>query len=867
MTGCRCWYGGLASVVTLLSLLPWHLALAQPDPPADTKKVEPRVDAHGDPLPALALARLGTIRLRNPEPVVAATLSGDGKLLASTSNRIDIKIHDALAGKLLRSIKVGFISGDVLSFSPDNQTIAAINGNNDLLLLEAETGKVLHQLKPPAQQRFSGLAFSLDGKVLVGSADSSGVAGSVTVYAMPTGNQVAQLDVLQNFRVMAALSADGKLLATYGHYLPRANEKQLPDASQVVQLWDITTGKEVRRIKLPQGNVVAAALSPDGKLLATASGGATLTLWEVETGKEVCRLAGRRGLGAFLRFAPDGKALAAGTYDGVTFLWDTKTWKRLGVCPSPAQRSVGVVFPEQGTALGWGIDGHALRLWEVPGGKLLTPADGHVQRISCVVFNDKGKKLWTGSLDGRLCQWDVATGKLLQQVPNLDKLQGNADGYPASAPGNYWTTLLSPNCRVLATGTAYANWVRLWDPAARQILCELECGRYDLSAIAFSADGGLVAVGDRDHVAKVWNVTSGQELFQLKLPDGEVRKLAFAPDGKTLAIGFTYYDRATNLQMSEVHIVKATTGEKVSGWKRASHFLSALAFAPDGKTLAVTGQPRLIQLLNPAKGEEVGSLDINDGQFFGLAFSPDGRTLAAAGFTYGSPSKIWICELATHSVRMMVQGQQNTVDQLAYSPDGRILASGGSDTTVLLWDLAGKLQPRVDAAKWTDKDRERLWADLAVADGRKAYEAMLQLYAAPEAGVALLKQHLQPVPPSTLDNEQIAKLIRDLDDNKFAVREKAQKALAKVGPAAVELLRKALADNPSQEKKKRLETLLEKAEQHALTSDALRGLRAIEALECIGTAEARQVLTTLASGLPSARLTQDARSALKRLED
>src|SRR5262249_42075446 len=154
---------------------------------------------------------------------------------------------------------------------------------------------------------------------------------------------------------------------------------------------------------------------------------------------------------------------------------------------------------------------------------------------------------------------------------------------------------------------------------------------------------------------------------------GEVRKLAFAPDGKTLAVGFTYFDPASNQQVSEIHLVKSATGAKVGAWKRSNCLLTGLAFAPDGQTLAVAAQARFVHLLSAANGQETGSIEINDGPLFGLAFSPDGRTLATAGYAYLVPNKIWVCELATRSVRWTFQGHQNVVDQLAFSPDGRIL--------------------------------------------------------------------------------------------------------------------------------------------------------------------------------------------------
>src|SRR5262249_15170329 len=119
--------------------------------------------------------------------------------------------------------------------------------------------------------------------------------------------------------------------------------------------------------------------------------------------------------------------------------------------------------------------------------------------------------------------------------------------------------------------------------------------------------------------------------------------------------------------------------------------------------------------------------------------------------------------------------------------------------------------------------------------------------------------------------------LRDLDDDAFAVREKAKTELARLGAAAEPALRQALAKSPSIEMRRRLEDLLKaveterqiafrKAERQAPSRDVLRAVRALEVLEQIGTREAREVLKTLTADVPGAYLTQEARAALDRLE-
>jgi hypothetical protein len=86
-----------------------------------------------------------------------------------------------------------------------------------------------------------------------------------------------------------------------------------------------------------------------------------------------------------------------------------------------------------------------------------------------------------------------------------------------------------------------------------------------------------------------------------------------------------------------------------------------------------------------------------------------------------------------------------------------------------------------------------------------------------------------------------------------------------LGEAAVPALRQALADAPSAEVQRRAEKLMDKLAGPTPQLETLRALRAVEALEQIGSAEARELLTALAKGMPEARFTRETKASLERL--
>jgi hypothetical protein len=240
-----------------------------------------------------------------------------------------------------------------------------------------------------------------------------------------------------------------------------------------------------------------------------------------------------------------------------------------------------------------------------------------------------------------------------------------------------------------------------------------------------------------------------------------------------------------------------------------------------------------------------------------LAFSPDGRYLAMAQET----PAIHLWDVLAGGEVGRLEGHEGGVVSLLFSGDGKHLFSGGSDTTVLSWDLARFTgRPAGRAARLLAKDREVLWADLSSADAARAFAAMRKLYASPEQAVGLLRQRLRPA--EAAPTARLARLIAELDSG-LEQRRRAEAELQRLGERAEPALRRALAEGPPLGPRQRLERLL--ALSTAPRAGLLRELRALEVLEWIGSAEARRMIQGLAEGAPGASLTREAGSAGQRL--
>jgi WD40 repeat protein len=795
--------------------------------PARAQEGPPRLDRHGDPLPPGAVARLGTVRFRHGFAVTSLAFSSDGKTVVSGGVGRGVCLWEAASGRERLALgRLGQPPDQVgaLAVSPDGQTVAV--AGTVLGLYDAATGKPLRQL-PGLRRGPAAVAFSPDGSLLAAADDSN-----VHVWEVATGNMVHVLKGHAAGVQAVAFSPDGKTLASGSQ-----------DGS--TWLWDPASGKERRRLGREKGDAVHCVLfSPDGKMLAAGSVGPAVRLWDVAAGKAMGALgAGAGVVGRTLAFAADGRTLTAGCADGTVRVWQVATGKEMRRWQACTYGVRALALSPDGKLLATaGLGEGAVRLWDAATGREVGTRGGPRGTVEVVAFTTDGKGLLSCSRDQVARRWDLPAGTVRQS-------------FAVPCPRERLAFALSPDRKTLATGGWDDRTVRLWDLARGKELRQLGAHRGPVRALAFSPDGNLVASAGYDEKVRLWDAVAGKRLHILAGHNGGgVLALAFSPDNKLLASG-ALTDRA--IRLWDVH-----SGKLVRRWDNPEAYLEDFAFSPDGKLLAsASGIDGAAHVWDVATGTEVLRLSGRHG-CYRIAFSPDGRLLATGGSEPDNTVRLW--EVVTGGEVRRFEGHHSGVTAVAFSADGRLLASGAGDATVLVWDVtgrapAGKLQgdslsPAVLRARW---------ADLAETDAGRAHRALWELTAAPADAVRFLKAVLKPV--AAPDLERVSRLITDLDDRRFAVREKATRELEKVGDVAAPALRGALAGGPTLEKRQRLERLL--AQQDRLTPgpEGLRAARAVAVLEQIGSTEARQILHSLSRGAAGARLTREARASLERL--
>jgi WD40 repeat protein len=626
------------------------------------------LDRYGDPLPAQAVARLGTVRYRaetagwpmdlrfdqrssvisagveswnvhtgkrtgmlplpkNDPDVVLRGVSADGELMVVSElgekrenggmPRV-LVLRDARTGKVLRRLEEAELEGRAgeVVFSRDGRYVAVLltawthGVAVGFAVWDVRTGKRLFTQKNPAlsdQALGSGLDFSPDGSRLV----FAGGDEALRTYAMPGGE--AKESFKSDIRLQAVRFVDGATVCAA--------------AGEGMALWKI--GEPTAALwKRPSSYVHQLAVSPDGRLVAAA--GQALTVTELPSGNVVPLAGVTGGQVAAVAFSPDGRMLAFSRGQAIEFL-EVGTWKVLFAMEAHSVSIQGTAVSEDGEKIATVDEQGFARLWESNGKPLLAFRQGQTGAYE-MAFSPDGKTLATAH-----GLWDVGSGTL----------RAGFDGDAVCL-----VRFIDQGRRVLEVGAKAVRWR---DASSGRVVQELATEpRSDIVRATLSADGATLA----------WSEANERYLYK-----GD-------PISPSAPPVFT------------AHVYDLRLGKEIARFRAGAH---ALSLSPDGKRLAVgedvdyTERPAQthVSIRNSATGEVQHRFAIIAGYPSLLEWSPDGRYLAADF----RDNRIRLYRTDSFQEVAVLTGHTHYIQRLCWFPDSSRLVSAGYDTTGLIWDI------------------------------------------------------------------------------------------------------------------------------------------------------------------------------------
>jgi WD40 repeat protein/serine/threonine protein kinase len=504
-------------------------------------------------------------------------------------------------------------------------------------------------------------------------------AGSDPAYAPEA------LNVFQEAR-----AEDAQLMAVTGHTDRLRAAAFSPDGQRVVtasfddtaRIWDAHTGRELVRLRGHTDHLIAAAFSVDGRRVITASYDKTARIWDATTGGQLAVLRGHSDRLRSLALSADGRRIVTGSFDKTARVWDAASGRELLQLIGHTDVLAAVAFSPDGRHIVTGSMDKSARIWDgVSGRQILLLA--HPDRVISVAYSPDGRRIVTGSADNMAYVWDAVTGAPLQRLIGHSQLVAAAS--------------FSPDGDTILTG-AYDGTARLWDATTGKPLRTLSGHTDAVESAGFSADGRQIVTGSSDGTFRIWDAEPARLVMRLTGHTDQLPDVAYSGDG-TRVISCSFDGTA--------RIWDAASGRELTRLVGHTGRVISAEFSPDGQRAVTASLDKTARIWEAATGRELKLLAGHTDAVFSAAFSPDGQRIVTTSLD--DSARVW--SVATGRELLKLTGHTAAIWNATYSSDGRRIATASSDKSARIWDgttgrLLLNLSGHTDVVERVDLSRD-----------------------------------------------------------------------------------------------------------------------------------------------------------------
>ena len=619
-----------------------------------------------------------SILLRSPSVIAAYSLpanstphvavSPDGRELAvSDSVSNSVQLYDTRTRARVGTAVSDFFGDQPPSYSPDGSLLAYRTGGS-IAVRDART-------------------LSLRERLAIGPPFAPGLVGD-----MPQGSVLIAPD-------------DSTLY--YGYW---TTDQAGAPAEAYLARWSLTDGRPEATVALGRGPLLAIALADRGRWLVIVT---PRVLERYDAGS--LRAAGAVGLDpapmlpSSAAVSPDGASVVIGSRSGSVWFADGRTGALRRAGPGHSAAVASVVYAPNGRAITVGDDGEVLA-WAPGAGTVPTVMPGPPGRVQDAEVSPDGSTLYTSAVGGVLLAWDLTgrrgfgrTVRLDATLPCCDPVAPAAPALAVSPDGSRFAVAVGPS----AVGVFSMATLR------RETSFAITPQDDPITALAWSPDGGALALGAHDGVVQVWGLAGSPRIERMLMglaplpgqPEA-IQSLAFSPDGRLLAasdkvqtatIGHTLVSPLAALAIWHVDTGSLVAAPADLGAGNGGNESDAVAFSRTGKLLAASLLAGGVRLFDPASQRIVRTIPDPGDDSTALAFGANG---ALAAGTFGGTVELWSSSTGRRLAAPLLV-DSSPISGVAFdSPGERLAVTGQSDGSV-----------RVLAARGLQQEGPRLAAD------------------------------------------------------------------------------------------------------------------------------------------------------------
>jgi WD40 repeat protein len=316
--------------------------------------------------------------------------------------------------------------------------LIALGRYGEVELVSALTGEPVKKLEPQAGT-VTALTFWADGSRLLVAGGEPGLSGEARLYSRE-GELQGVFGGHRDCLYAAAVSPGGKLLATAGY-------------DQEIRLWDVSKGERLKTLSGHNAAVFDLAFRPDGKVLASASGDRTVKLWDVASGARLETFSQPLKEVYTVAFSPDGSRLAAGGVDNRIRVWAVSAKALEGTNPILEARFahegaiLKILYSPDGRQLLSSADDRTVKLWDAGSVKETRLLELQPDWPGALAYAPDGRTVVVGRLDGTLGFYSASSGRTVRL----------AGLFPAAARGLPWGRAAFPLWALLEAPPAAAD--------------------------------------------------------------------------------------------------------------------------------------------------------------------------------------------------------------------------------------------------------------------------------------------------------------------------------------------------------------------------------------------------------------------------